>query len=173
MGPADVCGRLAGPGRIEHDGYQGGDGKGRSKGTEQPHGDDRTGSTEDLIPPPSRTPPLHRITVNEYERIIASGALEDPGRVELIDGYMVDKMGKNAEHGYSTIKALKALEGRLPAGWSARRSSRCGSPRTTSRSRTSRSSGAPTPITGTGSPTPADVALLVEVSDSMLGQDRA
>ena len=48
--------------------------------------------------PPAGTPPLHRITVDEYERIIELGALEDPSRVELIDGYMVDKMGKNAEH---------------------------------------------------------------------------
>src|SRR5689334_4470327 len=38
---------------------------------------------------PPRTLPLHRITVDEYERITAAGALEDPGRIELIDGYMV------------------------------------------------------------------------------------
>src|SRR5262245_57700208 len=71
-------------------------------------------------PAPSRTPPLHRITVDEYERIIASGALEDPGRIELIDGYMVDKIAKSPGHSYSTIEAHQALAGRLPAGLSAR-----------------------------------------------------
>jgi Uma2 family endonuclease len=66
---------------------------------------------------PFASPGVHRITVDEYERIIRAGALNDPDRVELVDGYMVDKMGKSAEHGYSTKKTIKALEGRLPAGW--------------------------------------------------------
>ncbi len=63
---------------------------------------------------------VHRLTVDEYERIISGRALEDPDRVELIDGYLVDKMGKSAEHGYSTKKTIKALEARLPAGWTWR-----------------------------------------------------
>jgi hypothetical protein len=33
-----------------------------------------------------------RITVDEFERIIASGSLNDPKKVELIDGYMATKM---------------------------------------------------------------------------------
>ena len=52
-------------------------------------------STPAMMPSPFGSPPVHRITVDEYERIIAAGALEDPGRVELIDGYLVDKMAKN------------------------------------------------------------------------------
>ena len=43
-------------------------------------------------PASSSSPPrIRRITVDEYERIIEAGALEDPSRVELIDGYMVQK----------------------------------------------------------------------------------
>src|SRR3954454_17535429 len=72
-------------------------------------------------PPPLASPALHQITVDEYERIIAAGALDDPSRVELIDGYMVDKMGKNPEHSYSNKEALKALEIRLPAGWTSQK----------------------------------------------------
>ena len=41
--------------------------------------------------------PLYRINVHEYERIIAARAIEDE-QVELIDGYLVKKMGKNPPH---------------------------------------------------------------------------
>jgi Uma2 family endonuclease len=61
-----------------------------------------------------------RITVDEYERIIASGSLNEPKKVELIDGYMVTKMSKSAEHGFFTKEALKALEKLLPPGWTWR-----------------------------------------------------
>jgi Uma2 family endonuclease len=123
-------------------------------------------------PPPSKTPPLHRITVDEYERIIASGALEDPSRVELIDGYMVDKMGKNAEHSYATKEALKVLDRRLPAGWTWRQEQPVRIP----------AFDEPEPdvaiVRGSDAdyrhriPEPVDVALLVEVSETTLRQDR-
>jgi Uma2 family endonuclease len=123
-------------------------------------------------PPPSGTPPLHRITVDEYERIIASGALEDPSRVELIDGYMVDKMGKNADHRWTTKEVLKALDNRLPPGWTSQKEEPVRIPEFDE----------PEPdiaiIRGTDAdyrgrlPTAADVALLVEVSETTLRQDR-
>ena len=123
-------------------------------------------------PPPSGMLPLHRITVDEYERIIASGALEDPSRVELIDGYMVDKMGKKAEHRWTTKEVLKALDGRLPAGWTSQKEEPVRIP----------AYDEPEPdvaiIRGSDAdyrrriPTAADVAMLVEVSDSTLAQDR-
>jgi Uma2 family endonuclease len=63
------------------------------------------------------TPPPPRITVEEYERIGASDALEDPTRVELIDGYVVAKMRKSPGHCFATNRARKSLESRLPPGW--------------------------------------------------------
>ena len=62
-----------------------------------------------------------RITVDEYERIIASGSLNEPSKVALIDGYMVKKMAKSAEHGFSIKEVLKPLERLLPPGWTARK----------------------------------------------------
>jgi len=123
-------------------------------------------------PTPSSTPPLHRITVDEYERIIASGSLEEPSQVELIDGYMVDKIGKNAEHGYATKQTLKALDSRLPAGWTSRKKEPVRIP----------AFDEPEPdiaiVRGSDAdyrrriPRAADVALLVEVSEATLRQDR-
>ena len=75
-----------------------------------------------VSPPPTwaSLTPL-RITVDEYERIIASGSLNEPSKVELIDGYMVTKMAKSAEHGFSTKEVLKALERLIPLGWTGRK----------------------------------------------------
>ena len=79
-----------------------------------------TSTIPTTMPTPFAPPGLRRITVDEYERIIRAGALNDPDRVELIDGYLVDKMGKSAEHGYATKKIIKAVEALLPAGWTWR-----------------------------------------------------
>jgi hypothetical protein len=42
---------------------------------------------------PTRLPPLplHRFTVEEYHRMIASGALDEERRVELLEGWIVSK----------------------------------------------------------------------------------
>ena len=129
-----------------------------------------TGPT--TMPVPFASPAVHRITVDEYERIIQAGALEDPGRVEFIDGYMVDKTGKNAEHGYTTKEVLKALDVRLPPGWTSRKEEPVRIP----------AYDEPEPdvaiVRGSDAdyehrlPTAADVALLVEVSATTLSQDR-
>jgi Uma2 family endonuclease len=121
---------------------------------------------------PFASPGVHRITVDEYERIISAGALNDPDRVELIDGYMVDKLGKSAEHGYTTKKAIKALEALLPPGWTWRSGQPVRIP----------DFDEPEPdvtiVRGTDEdyehriPNPADVGLLIEVSLTTLDQDR-
>ncbi|MHB1561284.1 MAG: Uma2 family endonuclease [Isosphaeraceae bacterium] len=98
--------------------------------------------------------------------------LEDPGRVELIDGYMVDKMGKNAGHSYATKETVKALDRRLPDGWTSRKEEPVRIPKFDE----------PEPdvtiVRGSDAdyrhriPTAGDVGLLVEVSESTLSQGR-
>ena len=46
---------------------------------------------------PGVAPMVYRISVDEYERMVAAGILDDP-RVELIHGLLVRKMGKNPPH---------------------------------------------------------------------------
>src|SRR5262245_1295047 len=79
--------------------------------------------TQVLVSPPPSLAPLtpRRITVDEYDRIVASESLNDPKKIELIDGYLVTKMAKSPEHSFSTIELLKALERFLPNGWTARK----------------------------------------------------
>ena len=78
-------------------------------------------ATETMSRPPVTLTSLHRITVDEYERIGVSGSLDEPERVELINGYMVDKMPKSAEHVFSGRKVIKSFEVRIPPGWSVRK----------------------------------------------------
>ena len=129
-------------------------------------------STATTIRPAGPSPSPHRITVDEYERIIKAGALEDPSRVELIDGEMVDKMGKNAAHRWATKEVLKALEGRLPTGWTSQKEEPVRIPLYDE----------PEPdvaiLRGSDAdyefriPGASDVALLVEVSATTPSQDR-
>ncbi len=116
--------------------------------------------------------PLRRITVDEYERIGDSGALDDPERVELIDGYLVTKMPKKPGHSFSTTKTYEVVTARLPAGWSARKEEPVRMP----------TYDEPEPdisvVRGTADdyrqrhPGPTEVGLLVEVSSTTLDLDR-
>jgi Uma2 family endonuclease len=109
------------------------------------------------------------MTVDEYERI---GQMLDDPRVELIDGYMVKKMPKSPEHSWAVKAVLKALERLLPGGWTWRQEQPVRIP----------AYDEPEPdvaIVRGGDddykhrkPGPADVALLVEVSDTTLSTDR-
>ena len=112
-----------------------------------------------VSPRPSRhrTPPLHRITVDEYERIIASGSLEDPSRVELIDGYMVDKMGKSPKHSYPRpgTPSRRWRAGPRPGGWPGKETAGEGGGDNEPEPDVSGHWGLPSPITDIGAPSPA------------------
>jgi Uma2 family endonuclease len=114
---------------------------------------------------------VYRINVHEYERIIAARAIEDE-RVELIDGYLVKKMGKNPPHSWSTKVLLKALERLLIPGWTWRLEQPVRIPEYNE----------PEPdiaiVRGSDddykhrTPESTDVALLVEVSEFTLDRDQ-
>jgi len=125
-------------------------------------------TTPALVAPPG----LCRITVDEYERIIQAAALNNPDRVELIDGYLVNKMGESAEHGFATKKTIRALEALLLPGWTWRSEQPVRIP----------DHDEPEPdvtiVRGTDEdyehrlPGPDDVGLLIEVSLATLERDR-
>jgi Uma2 family endonuclease len=73
---------------------------------------------------PSTAPPspdliarLFRLTVGQYDKIVASGIIAEIKRVELIEGLLVAKMGRNRPHVQSGKRGFRAIERLLPAGW--------------------------------------------------------
>ena len=63
---------------------------------------------------------LYRFTVDQYERMVEVGFLTEDDRVELIDGYVVIKMGKKAPHVWAVDSAEELLRNLLRAGWCVR-----------------------------------------------------
>jgi Uma2 family endonuclease len=119
------------------------------------------------LPPPT----IYRLSVDEYERLVRAGVLDD-ARIELIDGYLVTKMGKNPSHILVAGTLIDILAGILPVGWFSRKEDPVRIPQfdepepDVSVVRGSRRD------YGTRIPEPRDIALLVEVSESTLDRDQ-
>ncbi|HTU16419.1 MAG TPA: Uma2 family endonuclease [Gemmataceae bacterium] len=115
--------------------------------------------------------PIHRFTVAQYHRMIATGVLTENDRVELLEGWIVDKMPQHPAHAGTISVLLAKLQGKLPKGWIVR----VQSPITLDESE-------PEPdlaiVTGpeerylTAHPTPEDIAIVIEVADSSVEHDR-
>ena len=100
-----------------------------------------------------------------------AGVLTEDDRVELLEGWIVQKMNHNPQHDSCVDLTDEALRRRLPSGWRIRIQSAI----TTSDSE-------PEPdiavVRGTARdfakchPGPADIGLIVEVADSSLAKDR-
>ncbi len=114
---------------------------------------------------------LHRMTVDEYERLADSGVLDDP-QVELINGLLVKKMTKKPRHVSACELVAGALEALLPKGWYIREQNPLRIP--------DYDEPEPDVVIARGSrgryatrhPGPGDVALVVEVADTSLAKDR-
>jgi Uma2 family endonuclease len=52
---------------------------------------------------------VYRMTVDEYDRLVAAGALDGPA-IELLDGYLVRKMGKKPRHSTRSERLRRLLE---------------------------------------------------------------
>lgn len=120
-------------------------------------------------PPP---PSIYRLTVAQYEAMVAAGVFGKRDRLHLIDGILVPKMTKKPPHVIACEKTRGALQGVVGAGW-----------RVMSEAPVRLSDySEPEPdlalARGTADdyadrhPGPDDVPLIVEVSDSSLREDR-
>jgi Uma2 family endonuclease len=115
----------------------------------------------------------HRITVEEYHRILDSGAFGPEPKVELLEGVIVNKMPKNPPHNLACDLTQHLLTRLLSPGYfhsmatSVAIEGRDGEPEPD----VSILRGNPRDYAGRRR-TPADAALLMEVSDTSYDYDR-
>ncbi len=123
-------------------------------------------------PPPGRVP--YRLSVEQYEAMVASGAFRKEDRLELIEGSLVEKMTKGPNHSTGSEDCWRALHGVLPAGWHVRiekpvrihdRDSEPEPDVSVARGKTA--------DYRSRHPGPAEVSLVVEVADTSVEEERA
>lgn len=115
--------------------------------------------------------PMRTWTVEEYHRLIQSGVFAKDGRFELLEGWIVPKISRNPPHDAAMDQTQDQLRPHLPTGWRMRMQSAI----TTADSE-------PEPdiavVRGTARdysashPVPADIAMIIEIAESSLTEDR-
>lgn len=112
-----------------------------------------------------------RISVEQYQRMIASGAFHEDDPVELLEGVVAAKMPKNPPHAVATRSGDQLLSALIPRGWHVRNQeavtladSQPEPDLTVVRGRTR--------DYAHDHPGPGDIALVVEVADTSLADDR-
>lgn len=115
--------------------------------------------------------PIHRFSVDQYHRLGEVGVLTPEDRVELLEGWIVQKMNHRPVHGFVIRLINEWLQRELPDGWLCQ----CQLPITTARSE-------PEPdiavIKGRHQdfrdrhPGGSDCRLLIEVADTSVHRDR-
>lgn len=114
---------------------------------------------------------FHRLTVAQYHQMIANGILPEGEPIELIEGYLVEKMSRGTPHDNAMDFFDERLPPLVPAGWFAR-----------SQRAITLDDSEPEPdyaiVRGprgryaNNHPVPEDIGLLIEVSGSSLRLDR-
>lgn len=112
-----------------------------------------------------------RLSVDAYHRLLETGIIEENNSTELLEGYLVLKMAKNPPHAVTLRKTLRRIVPLLPAGWD-----QC------SQDPVTLIDSEPEPdvaiVRGDGTtyirrhPRPADIGLVIEVSDATLESDQ-
>jgi Uma2 family endonuclease len=114
------------------------------------------------------------ITIEKYEAMVASGIFTKHDRFELIEGNLVRKMTKNPPHSVTRGLCLDTINAALPSGWHTRQDQPVRIPDRDSE---------PEPDVSVARgeridyldrhPGPNDLALVLEVADSSVDDDRA
>lgn len=118
--------------------------------------------------------PIGRLTTEKYEAMVASGLITEDDRLELIEGALLEKMGKRERHATGSENTAWAIARVLPSGWRVRRDNPVRIPDRDSEPEPdiSVARGVPNDYIK-HHPGPEDLALVVEVSQWTLQADRA
>jgi Uma2 family endonuclease len=114
---------------------------------------------------------LRRFSVEEYHRMIQAGVFAHDDRFELLEGWIVAKMSRNPPHDVALDKSQDAIRQRLPNGWRLRIQSAI----TTADSEPEPDLAVvrgPAERYMSAHPMAPDIALVVEVAESSLSEDR-
>jgi hypothetical protein len=65
----------------------------------------------------SSHPPIHRISVQQYERMIDAGVFVKGPKLELIEGLLVLKMTQNPPHNFCVGEFMDFLQESIPDSW--------------------------------------------------------
>ena len=121
-----------------------------------------------LEPPPV---PVRRFTVAEYHRMIDADVFDGDERFELLEGWIVPKMMRNPPHDVTLVLVRDTLLSRLPDGWHVRDQSAITTDDSEPEPDLAVVRGAARDYIGRH-PGPRDIAVVIEVADSTLAQDR-
>ncbi len=125
-------------------------------------------------PAPEWVPaPLYRLSLEKYEAMVDSGVFTARDRLHLINGFLVAKTTQKPPHSTADDLCGAALVPLIPAGWYVRPAKPIRLPDQVSKPEPDRCVVRGTIRDyGNRDPVAADVALVVEVSDSSLSDDR-
>jgi len=113
------------------------------------------------------------MSLEKYEAVVESGVFTARDRIHLINGFLVAKGTQNPPHSTADELCGKALDQVIPPGWYVRAAKPIRVPDQVSKPEPDRCVVRGTIRDyGNRDPVAADVALIVEVSDSSLGDDR-
>jgi Uma2 family endonuclease len=113
---------------------------------------------------------LLRFTVDEYQRMIDAGFLNDR-RVELLEGWIIEKMPHNPPHDSAVTRLNKRLIRLLPDEWVVRNQSAVVAKDSQPEPDLAVVRG-PEELYNVRHPSPKDAVLVIDVSDSRLIFDR-
>lgn len=123
-------------------------------------------------PPLSTKRPHYRFTVEQYHGMIDAGILTENDRVELLDGWVIEKMTHNPPHDCAIQLIQREFAPRLPAEFLMRIQSAITIPARSEPEPDIAVVRGPIRRYAKSHPRPRDIGMLVEVAESTLIDDR-
>lgn len=114
---------------------------------------------------------FHRFSVPEYHQLIEIGVLTEDDNLELLEGYLVNKMARNPPNNRVIQRGNRRFLQMLPPGWDLRIQSAVTLPDSEPEPDIAIVRGGDQDYENRH-PGPDDIGLLIEVSDSTLDGDR-
>ena len=114
---------------------------------------------------------LARLTVDQYEAMVHTGVFTKRDRFTLINGFLVAKVPKSPGHTFIAKNLARKLKGLVPSGWDFRIEDAIRLPDSKPEPDISMARGDIEDY-AERDPGPADLAMVVEVADSTVTEDR-